>query len=148
MKRSSRIAGMALLSVFIHANADAKGKPKMESYEYGTILRVYQNIEKSNYIGSPTDAPLRATEYDYNITVRLNCKIYVGRYVSPINYVPSSLAPNHAVEVRLHNHILHLRMPELGREVAVSIVGHKRLKDDACWSTGSSGWPGYEGCWI
>jgi hypothetical protein len=101
------------------------------------VLSVDKHVPESNYIGSPTDAPLQADDYSYDVGIRVNCTVYVGRYESVIDYLPSSFAPNHSLEVLLQKHILYVKVPELGREVKMGIVGHKkRVKDDTCRANG------------
>ena len=66
-------------------------------------------MSKSNYVGdSPSDAPLQAEDYSYDIGIGLNCNIYIGRYESATYHLPSVFSPKHSVDVRLQNHI-HLR---------------------------------------
>jgi len=136
MKRGWILSGFLLLSGIVHARAVTRKEEKKESYQPGTVLRVDRHVPQSYYVGSPIDAPLQANYYSYDVGIRVNCTTYVGRYDSPINYLPSSFAPNHGVQVLLHKHTLSVWMPELGREVEMRIVGHKRVKDEACHGNG------------
>ncbi len=132
MKRSLILAGTLLLAALVCVRAQTKDESKKETYQPGTVLTVDKHVPESNYIGSPADAPLQGDDYSYDIGIRVNCMVYVGRYESAIDYIPSSFAPNHEVEVLTHKHILYVRMPDLGREVKMGIVGHTRVKDDVC----------------
>lgn len=132
MKRSLILAGTLLLAALVCVRAQAKDESKKETYQPGTVLTVDKHVPESNYIGSPSDAPLQGDDYSYDIGIRVNCMVYVGRYESAIDYIPSSFVPNHEVEVLTHKHILYVRMPELGREVKMGIVAHTRVKDDVC----------------
>ena len=131
MKQSLAIAGIFLVAGTVSIHAQGR-KQKNESYQPGVVVTVQKYQPASLYYGSPTDAPLRATEYDYDIGIRVNCNVYLGRYQSAIPYLPSSFVPNHSVEVLEHKHILYVSMPEIGRKVKMGIVGHKRIKNDGC----------------
>jgi len=133
MKRGLILAGSLMLCGLAYLRAETKDKAKNESYQPGTVVTVDKS--ESTYPGSP-DAPLEPDVYSYDIGVRVDCTIYVGRYESAFDYLPSPLAPHHQVEVLLHKHILYVRMPELDREVKMSIVGHKRVNEDACRAKG------------
>ena len=130
MKRSVILA-VILLSGLVYLPAQAK-QEQSNSYESGTVLTVDKHVPDSNYLGSPTDAPLQSDYYGYDVGIRVNCTIYVGRYESALDYIPVSLAPDHPVQVFVHKHTLHVRMPELGREVELQMVGHKSVKANGC----------------
>jgi hypothetical protein len=130
MKRilSLSVLSSALLVVFLHAQSK-----HMKGYKPATIVSVEEYVAPSNYVGgSPSHAPLQAGTYSYNVGVRLDCNIYVGCYESGIDYLPSVLAPNHTVDVRLDNHLLYVSLPESDRIVKMGIVSHSRLKQQAC----------------
>jgi hypothetical protein len=82
--------------------------------------------------GSRSDAPLQAEGYSYDIGIRLNCDVYVGRYESAIDYLPSAFATQHAVDVRLQKHIMYVSLPDADREVKMGIVNHRLLKGEQC----------------
>ena len=66
-----------------------------QGYQAATVISVEKYQPVSNYLGdNPADAPLQAREYAYDIGIRLDCNVYVGRYQSAINYLPSGFAPN------------------------------------------------------
>lgn len=132
MKRSLIFAGTLLLAALVCVRAQTKDESKKETYQPGTVLTVDKHVPESTYIGTPTDASLQADDYSYDIGIRVNRMVYVGRYESAIDYIPSSFVRNHQVEVLTHKHILYVRMPELGREVKMGIIGHRRVKNDAC----------------
>jgi hypothetical protein len=120
--------------MYLHASA----KPDMEQgYQTATVVSVTKHVSASNYVGdNPSDAPLQARDYSYDIGIRLNCNVYVGRYESAIRYLPSVFAPNHEVDVRLRKHIMYVNLPFSDEEVMMGIVGHKRVKDEVCLTHG------------
>jgi len=104
-----------------------------QGYEAATVISVDRFQPVSNYLGeNPADAPLRAREYSYDIGIRLACNIYVGRYESAINYLPSAFARNQIVDVRLQKHILYVSLPDSDWDVKMGIVSHRRVRDDSC----------------
>jgi hypothetical protein len=80
----------------------------------GTVLQVkrHEYDSASNYVGdSPSDAPLHSNVHVYDVSVRVNCATYVGRYKSVFDYVPSVFTPNRKVEVRLRKHVMQIDVP-------------------------------------
>lgn len=91
----------------------------------------------SNYAGgSPTDAPLQASDYAYDVAIRLNCNVYNTRYESPTDYLPSVFAPNHPVDVRIEKHVIYVSLPE-DREVKLGILGVGSSKNRRAQPTAS-----------
>jgi hypothetical protein len=104
-----------------------------EGYQTATVVSVDKHVEPSNYVGdSPSDAPLQAEDYSYDIGIRLACDVFVGRYQSATDYLPSAFARNHTVDVRLQKHVMYVSLPDDDREVKMGIVGHRRMKEQSC----------------
>jgi hypothetical protein len=104
-----------------------------QGYEAATVVSVDRFQPASNYLGeNPADAPLRAREYAYDIGIRLACDIYVGRYESAINFLPSAFARNQIVDVRLQKHVLYISLPDSDWDVKMGIVSHRRVRDESC----------------
>jgi len=132
MRSNVMLTGVLLLCGTVYLAAQAKQETKSDRYESGTVSSVDKYVPESNYLGSPTDAPLQSDYYGYDVGIRVNCTIYVGRYESALDYLPISLAPDHPVDVLVQKHTLHVRMPDLGRELNLQMVGHKRVKGNSC----------------
>jgi hypothetical protein len=104
-----------------------------QGYEAATVVSVDRFQPVSKYLGeNPADAPLWAREYAYDIGIRLACNIYVGRYESAINYLPSAFARNQIVDVRLQKHLLFVSLPDSDWDVKMGIVSHRRVRNDSC----------------
>ena len=132
MKRTLMALGLVLSTLLFYLHADTKRESK-DRYQTATVVTVDKHVSESNYAGgSPSDAPLQAEDYSYDIGIRLNCNIYIGRYESATDYLPSAFSPNHAVDVRLQKHVMYVSLPEGDREVKMGIVGHSRLKEQGC----------------
>jgi hypothetical protein len=134
MKKEWLMPGLAYGVLLISLHAGAKQPAALDDgYQTATVVSVTKHVSASNYVGdNPSDAPLQAPDYSYDIGIRLNCNIYVGRYESAIKYLPSVFAPNHEVDVRLHKHIMYVSLPFSDDEVMMGIVHHSRVKDEAC----------------
>jgi hypothetical protein len=125
-----------ILAISLHARAKQTTATD-DGYQTATVVSVTKHASASNYVGNnPSDAPLQALDYSYDIGIRLNCNIYVGRYESAIKYLPSVLAPNHEVDVRLHKHVMYVSLSFSDEEVMMGIVSHRRAKDEVCAGTG------------
>jgi hypothetical protein len=132
VRRASLLSGVAGIVLLISLNARAKPAAD-DGYQTATVVSVKKHVSASNYAGdNPSDAPLQARDYAYDIGIRLKCNLYVGRYESAIKYLPSAFAPNHEVDVRLHKHIMYVSLPFSDEEVVMGIIAHKRVKDEVC----------------
>ena len=132
MKRNIMLLCLACGLVFLCLHARAKSTTK-DGYQAGLVVSVQKYTPTSNYVGdNPTDAPPQADDYAYDIGIRLECNVYVGRYHSAIDFLPSIFAPNHPVDLRLTKHLLFVSDPALDREIKMGIVSHSRLKDESC----------------
>jgi hypothetical protein len=131
MKKLLMVSGLMLSALLVDLHADTTREPK-DHYQTGTIVSVDRHVSESNYVdGSPSDAPLPAEDYSYDIGIRLNC-IYIGRYESATDYLPSVFSPKPSVDVRLQKHVMCVSLPESDREVKRSIVVHRRVKEEGC----------------
>ncbi len=135
MRKGPLLSGVAYLVLLISLHALAKQTTEA-GYQTATVVSVTKHVPASNYLGdNPSDAPLQARDYAYDISIRLNCNLYVGRYESALKYLPSVFAPNHEVDVRLRKHIMYVSLPFSDEEVMMGIVAHRRVKDEVCAET-------------
>jgi hypothetical protein len=132
MKRTLMMLGLGLTVLLGYLHADTRNNSRGQ-YQTATVVSGDKHVAESNYVGgSPSDAPLQAEGYSYDIGIRLNCDVYVGRYESAIDYLPSAFATQHAVDVRLQKHIMYVSLPDADREVKMGIVNHRLLKGEQC----------------
>ncbi len=134
MKRVLVLSSLALPVLLISPYARAKQRTVTEDgYQTATVVSVQKHYSASNYVGdNPSDAPLQGHTYSYDIGIRLNCNVYVGRYESVTRYLPAVFVANHAVDVRMHNHIMYVSLPFSDEEAMMGIVAHRRVKDEVC----------------
>jgi len=120
---------LVLLSGGLLTCAQAKTKQEFQS---ATVVSLDTHETPSNYVGdNPTDAPLQADVHSYDIGIRLNCTVYTVRYESGLDYLPSALAPNHAIDINLQKHVMDVALPG-DRDVKLGIVYRRRAKDTIC----------------
>ncbi len=134
MKKGWLLPGLACGVLLISRHAGAKRTTAIEDgYQTAAVVSVANHVSPFNYVGdNPSDAPLRANDYSYDIGIRLNCNLYVGRYESGTKYLPSVFAANHEVDVLLHKHIIYVSLPFSDEAVMLGIVRHRRIRDEAC----------------
>jgi hypothetical protein len=140
MKKTLMVLSLMSAVLLVCLQADAKKATNdngKEGYQTAMVVSVDKHVAESNYVGdSPSDAPLQAEDFSYNIGIRVNCDLYVGRYLSATDYLPSVFAPNHEVDVRLQKHVLFVSLPDSDREVKMGIVSHSRAKNEPCNANG------------
>lgn len=105
------------------------------------VKGIIVKVEKQNVATPPVRtgaeavrAPLQWQYYLYNVSVQLNCDVYVGRYESEFNDLPAALSTNNRVQVRLKKHTMYLDFP--GDTVKMQIVHHSVSHEGTCEQTG------------
>jgi hypothetical protein len=108
-------------------------------YQPGTVLSVdRQEVTSPNqccYSGS--DSPVQTEYYAYDVSVRVACVTYVGRYETPFDYLPSAFGPNKTIQVRLTKHILYFEVPG-DKEMKMGIIHHSNDRAAPCGTTSAS----------
>jgi hypothetical protein len=108
-------------------------------YQQGTVLSVdRQEVTSPNqccYSGS--DSPVQTEYYAYDVSVRVACVTYVGRYETPFDYLPSAFGPNKTIQVRLTKHILYFEVPG-DSEMKMGITHHSKERAAPCDTTSAS----------
>lgn len=124
---------VALISPSVYAQAPKADSSKKNEYLAGTVLQVQMHEEDrtSNYLGDVTDAPLHSDVYAYDISVRVNCTTYVGRWNSELDDVPVVFSPNRAVQVRLEKHVMYVDVPG-EKEFTMGFVERPRGQTTPC----------------
>jgi len=121
---------LGVLLIDLRAGASEDAEP---GYQTATVISVEKHQAPSSYVGdNPADRPLQPRNYAYEIGIRLDCKVYIGLYQSAINYLPSDLAPNKTVDVRLRKHIMYISLPDSDWDVKMGILYRRRIKNESC----------------
>jgi hypothetical protein len=129
MKISLFVVILAVVSAVTVPSATGQSKPSQE----GIIVNVHKQDIATPPVragASPDRTPLQSHYYLYNVSVQLNCDVYVGRYESELDDLPSTLSPNNRVPMRVEKHVMYLDFP--GDVVRMQIVHHKVSHAGAC----------------
>ena len=133
MKISLFVAILAVVNAVAVPSATGQSKPSQD----GIIVNVNKQDVATPTVrtgASPDRTPLQSHYYLYNVSVQLNCDIYVGRYESESDDLPDALLPNNHVPLRITKHVMYLDFP--GDSVKMQIVRHKVSHADACGQGG------------
>jgi hypothetical protein len=87
----------------------------VKEYVQGTVVQVesHQAESPAYTVGgsNPSDAPLSSRYYVYEVSIRVGCETYVGRYATSFHYLPSEFAPAQRLEFRLTKHVMYFEVP-------------------------------------
>jgi hypothetical protein len=101
----------------------------------GTVVEVHkQRVQSPEYqfgSGNPSDAPLASQYYAFEVSIRVDCETYVGRYTTPFNYLPGTFTVDRPIQFRLTKHVMYFELQN-GWDVRMGIV----RRFDSCNSTG------------
>jgi len=115
------IAALIVIVPTLHA---AENGPYVE----GVVVHVQQHraYSSDSMIGgsNPSDAPLTSRYYAYEVSVRVGCVTYVGRYETPFNYLPSEFTLDKPIRVRLTKHVMYFDLPN-NPDLRIGIVRRK-----------------------
>ena len=122
MKRGLCVVASLSLMVVPALNAKPGSSKQLAQ---GTVVQVQKRrVESPEYqFGSsnPSDAPLSSRYYAYEVSIRVDCKTYVGRYNTPFNYLPSAFTTDRPIQLRLTKHVMYFELPD-GWDVRMGIV--------------------------
>ena len=100
-------------------------------FQKAAVLRVEKSQPTLPYRRRISDSPPPPTEYDYEVSLRMGCLVYVGLYQSAIDYLPSAIAPDQSVEVSVEKHVMRVRVSG-DREITLEITRHYRASPGSC----------------
>jgi hypothetical protein len=127
MKNGLSLCLFGLLAVSCAANA--KTDPAQQS---AIVMRVQKLDADSSFAGSnPTDAPLRSEVYQYDVWLKVDCTIYVGRYRSSFDQPPLVFAPERHMDLRVEKHVLYASVPG-GGDAKLSVLRHGPASAGLC----------------
>jgi hypothetical protein len=117
-----------LLSLVLVIATAASAAPRRNAYESGKIVSVRKLApEATFFLGSPSDAPLQASIFVYEVSVRVDDSIFVARYESEIDYLPASLMSGASANIRIEDHRVYFKEPSL-EGFEFTVVSHERLR--------------------
>jgi len=118
------VAALVVLAPRLYASPAQPSR----AYIQGTVVQVqkYKVYSPDFPMGgnNPSDAPLTSRYYAYVVSIRIDCKTYVGRYETPFNYLPSLFTPDQPIQLRLTKHVMYFNLPD-HEDLRMAIV-HRR----------------------
>ncbi len=108
-------------------------------FQQGTVLSVERQevVTPNQCCYSGSDTPLQTQHYAYDISVRVGCGTYVGRYESYIDSLPSAFSPNQEIPVRVTKHVMYFDIPG-EHDMKMGIVHRSIERAVACESRSAS----------
>ena len=119
----------SLIGMFVESAVATAGT--VRTFQHAVVVSAQKYEPDSPHYGKRTDAPPKATEYDYDISIRLNCSVYVVRYESVIDYLPGVFAPNQSIEISLEKRLMFVKVPGSG-EIKMGIVQRYAVLGNSC----------------
>jgi len=106
------IAVLVMVSMLNASPAPGASNP----YAQGIVVDVQKHkVCSPGYMiggSNPADAPpLTSRYYAFEVSVRVDCKTYVGRYETPFNYLPSVFTVNQPIQLGLTKHVMYFDLP-------------------------------------
>jgi len=120
---------LAVISAVPVPRATAHSKPSQD----GIILTVQKQDVATPPVragADPVHTPLQSHYSLYDVSVQVNCKVYVGRYQSELDDLPPALSPQNSAPVRVKGSTIFLDFP--GDTVKMQIVSHKTSRGGTC----------------
>ena len=113
LKKGLVVLGLALCTLRVHAHASTQDDLK-QAYQSATVVSV---------------AKIPATgDYAYDVGIRFNCTLYVGRYKSAHDYVPFTI--NNRVNARVGNDTVYTSAS--GQQIEMPLVKSEGVTDKSC----------------
>jgi hypothetical protein len=126
-----RICGLLFCFLVAYAELAPALDASTRQFQKAVVVSAQKYEPDTPHRSKRTDAPAPPTEYDYDVAIRVNCSVYVGRYLSGIDYLPDLFSPNQSVEVSLDKHYLYVRNPG-SRDIKMGIVRNYAESGDSC----------------
>ena len=132
MNTKAYLSVLVLVVTISALSAKAK-EVQSKGFQQGTVVSVErQEVMTPNqccYSGS--DTPLQSQYYAFDVSVRVGCGTYVGRYESYIDYLPSAFSPNKEIPVHLTKHVMYFDVPG-ERDMKMGIVHRNIDRSPSC----------------
>ena len=120
MKKATFISFAGLLALFTPLHAQTTQSDS--GYKPATVVSLKSHMMPANFIGGVIQGEIpQPQEYFYDIEVRLDCNLYIGRYESSTVESSASFDVNSTVKVRMTDNQMSL-MSHAGHAVATDLV--------------------------
>ena len=119
VKKGLIVLVIALCTLRVHAHASTQDNLK-QAYQSATVVSV-------------TKAPTTG-DYAYDVGIRFNCTLYVGRYKSANDYVPFAI--NERVDARVSSDSIYTSVSD--QQIEMPLVKSEGVTDKSCASQAES----------
>ena len=126
-----RTCGLAFCCLLVLAMSAVLSNAATRQFQTAVVVSAEKYEPEVAHHGKFTDAPAPSSEYDANVSIRLNCVVYLGRYKSAIDYLPGVFVAGQSVEVSPQKPWLYVKVPGTG-EVKLRIVRRDPDAGDSC----------------
>lgn len=110
MKRNCDVA-LSILLIWVATPSVFAARNRNPEIVQGTVVAVQKSrVQSPEYTmggSNPSDAPLTSRYYTFEVSIRVGCETYVGRYETPLNYLPSAFTADRPVTMRLTKHVMY-----------------------------------------
>lgn len=121
MKKAMFISFVALLASFVPLRAQTNQSDS--GYKSATVVSLKSHMMPADFIGGVIQGVIpQPQEYFYDVGIRLDCSLYIGRYESSTFQSAASFALNNMVKVRMNDGQMILTSPQGGQPVATIIA--------------------------
>jgi len=112
MNTKAYLSVPVLVVTMLALSANAK-EVQPKGFQQGTVVSVERQevVSPNQCCYSGSDAPLQTQYYAFDVSVKVGCGTYVGRYESYIDYLPSAFSANKEIPVRLTKHVMYFDVP-------------------------------------
>ena len=117
MKKGLLVLGLVSCMLLGYAQASMDDQYLKEAYQPATVV----SLTKLN----------TSPEFSYDIGIRMDCTLYVGRYKGAADFVPAPIALNNRVDVRVEKHWMYVFLPP-NREVEMRLMSGTASEDKSC----------------
>jgi len=121
----SRVA----IAVLVFASQLQAAQSRSNQFVQGTVVDVQKyRVESPTYAmggSNRSDAPLTTRFYAFDISIRVGCATYVGRYDSAVNYLPMVFSSNRAIQLHLTKQVMYFDLPN-DPDTRLGIVRRKK----------------------
>jgi hypothetical protein len=126
-----RTCGLAICCLIVFGGSAVLSNASTRQFQTAVVVKVEKHEPEVALHRKITDAPAPLSEYDANVSIRLNCVVYLGRYKSAIDYLPGVFVAGQSVEASPEKPWLYVKVPGTG-EVKLRIVRRDPVAGDSC----------------
>ncbi len=121
MKKVLVVGLLAMLASVVPLHAQTS---QLDSeYKSAKVVSLKTHMMPADFIGGVINDEIpQPQKYVYDVAIRVDCNVHVGRYESSTNQMPSIFELNRIVNIRLNGALMILDSPRGGQPVTTAIL--------------------------